>query len=93
MLYVKVKDKQFRFTLLIPYPMVTFAISVLPAKFFDRHVSKRAQVYGKSKELDFTMPPIDKEILKTLVKELKNHKGTVLIDVKTKDGTEVKVRL
>lgn len=42
---------------------------------------------------DFTIPPIDKKMLKPIVKEMKNHKGLVLIDVKAKDGTEVRVKL
>lgn len=45
------------------------------------------------KKLDFTFPLIDKKTLKPIVKELKNYKGIVLVDVKAKDGTEVKVRL
>ena len=32
-------------------------------------------------------------MLKPIVKELKNYKGIVLVDVRAKDGTEVKVRL
>jgi hypothetical protein len=45
------------------------------------------------KKLDFTFPLIDKEELKPIVKELKNQKGIVIVDVKAKNGTEVQVRL
>ena len=47
----------------------------------------------RKKKLNFTFPLIDKEALKPIVKELKNYKGIVLVDVKAKDGTEVKVKL
>lgn len=47
----------------------------------------------RKKKLDFAFPLIDKKSLKPIVKELKNYKGIVLVDVKAKDGTEVKVRL
>lgn len=47
----------------------------------------------RKKKIDFTFPLLDKKMLKPIVKELKNHKGIVLVDVKAKDGTEVKIRL
>lgn len=47
----------------------------------------------RKKKLDFTFPLIEKNTLKPIVKELKKYKGIVLVDVKAKDGTEVKVRL
>lgn len=48
---------------------------------------------SKEKKLDFTFPLIDKQTLIPIVKELQNYKGIVLVDVKAKDGTEVKVKL
>ncbi len=47
----------------------------------------------RKKKIDFTFPPIDREVLKPIVRELKNYKGIVLVDVKANDGTEVKVTL
>lgn len=43
--------------------------------------------------MDFAFPRINKKTLKPIVKELKNYKGIVLVEVKAKDGTEVKVKL
>jgi hypothetical protein len=36
---------------------------------------------------------IDRKALKPIYKEMKKHRGLVLVDVKAKDGTEVVVRL
>lgn len=47
----------------------------------------------QKRKLDFTIPLVDKNTLKPILKELKNYKGIVLVDVKASDGTEVKVRL
>lgn len=47
----------------------------------------------RKEKVDFVFPIIDKESLKPIVNEMKNYKGLVLVDVKAKDGTEVKVRL
>ena len=93
MLYVKVKAKDVRFTIPIPYTILNIGISILSSKSFYQHANKWTKEYFERKNLDFTFPLIDKETLKPIVKELKNHRGIVLVDVKAKDGTEVKVRL
>ncbi len=93
MMHLKVKAKDVRFTIPIPYAIVNIGISILSSKFFHQHVNKWTKEHFDRKKLDFTIPLIDKETLKPIVKELKNHKGTLLVDVKAKDGTEVKIRL
>ncbi|MEH7305634.1 hypothetical protein [Neobacillus drentensis] len=93
MLHLKVKAKDVRFTLPIPYAILNIGISILSSKILHRHANKWTKEHFERKKLDFTIPQIDKETLKLIVKELKNHKGIVLVDVKAKDGTEVMVRL
>ena len=93
MMHVKVKAKDVRLTIPIPYAILNIGISILSSKFIHQHANKWTKEYFERKKLDFTIPLIDKETLKPIVKELKNHKGIVLVDVKAKDGTEVKVRL
>lgn len=93
MMYVKVKAKGFRFTIPIPYAFLNIAISILSSKLLQQNVNKWTKEHFERKKLDFTFPLIDKEMLKPIVKELKNYKGIVLVDVKAKDGTEVQVRL
>ncbi|MDR7238848.1 hypothetical protein J2Y02_003479 [Neobacillus drentensis] len=93
MLHLKVKAKDVRFTIPIPYALLNIGISILSSKFLQQQANKWTKEHFERKKLDFTIPLIDKETLKPIVKELKNHKGIVLVDVKAKDGTEVKVRL
>ncbi|WP_328588631.1 hypothetical protein [Ureibacillus acetophenoni] len=47
----------------------------------------------KKQDVPFTFPQIDKKALKPFAKELKKHKGLVLVDVRAKDGSEVKIKL
>ena len=93
MLHLKVKAKDVRFTIPIPYALLNIGISILSSKFLHQQANKWTKEHFERKKIDFTIPLIDKETLKPIVKELKNHKGIVLVDVKAKDGTEVKVRL
>ena len=93
MMYVKVKAKGVRFTIPIPYAFLNIAISILSSKLLQQNVNKWTKEHFERKKLDFTFSLIDKETLKPIVKELKNCKGIVLVDVKAKDGTEVQVRL
>jgi hypothetical protein len=93
MLYVKVKAKNARFTIPIPYAILNMSISILSSKLFHQYVNKWTKSYFERKKLDFTFPLIDKETLRPIVKELKKYRGIVLVDVKAKDGSEVMVRL
>ncbi|MGE8001005.1 hypothetical protein ACQKOF_20470 [Lysinibacillus sp. NPDC093190] len=93
MMHVKVKAKDVRFTIPIPYTFLNIAISILSSKFLQRNINKWTKEQFERKKLDFTFPLIDKKTLKPIVKELRNYKGIVLVDVKAKDGTEVKVKL
>lgn len=93
MLHVKVKAKDVRFTIPIPYTIINIIISILSSKFFQQNVNKWTKEHFKKRKLDFTIPLVDKNTLKPILKELKNYKGIVLVDVKASDGTEVKVRL
>ncbi|MEH6945396.1 hypothetical protein [Bacillus sp. JJ722] len=93
MMHVKVKAKDVHFNFPIPYAILNVVISILASKLFQQNLNKWTKEYFEKKKLDFTFPLIDKKTLKPIVKELKNYKGIVLVDVKAKDGTEVKVRL
>ena len=93
MLHLKVKAKDIRFTIPIPYALLNIGISILSSKFIHQQANKWTKEHFERKKLDITIPPIDKKMLKPIIEELKNHKGIVLVDVKAKDGTEVKIRL
>ncbi|MCM3453860.1 hypothetical protein M3685_07885 [Heyndrickxia oleronia] len=93
MMHVKVKAKDVRFTIPIPYSILNIVISILSSKIFQQNLNRWTKEHFERKKLDFTLPLIEKNTLKPIVKELKKYKGIVLVDVKAKDGTEVKVRL
>ncbi|MEH7747140.1 hypothetical protein V7659_19180 [Neobacillus drentensis] len=93
MLHVKVKAKDFRLTLPIPYAILNIGISILSSKLIHQQANKWTKEYFERNKLDMTIPQIDKKLLKPIIEELKNHKGLVLENVKAKDGTEVKIRL
>jgi len=93
MLHLKVKAKDFRLTLPIPYAILNIGISILSSKFIHQQANKWTKEHFERKKLDITIPQIDKKMLKPIIEELKNYKGLVLVDVKAKDGTEVKIRL
>ncbi|MDC7768874.1 hypothetical protein [Priestia megaterium] len=93
MIHVKVKTKDVRFSIPVPYALLNVAISVAFLKFIQKHAVKWTKEHFKRKGLNFTFPIIDKNMLKPIVKELKKHKGMVLVDVKATDGTEIRVKL
>ncbi|MED4208131.1 hypothetical protein [Priestia megaterium] len=93
MIHVKVNTKDVRFSIPVPYALLNIAISAAFSKFIQKHAVKWTKEHFKRKGLNFTFPIIDKSMLKPIVKELKKHKGMVLVDVKTTDGTEVRVKL
>ncbi len=93
MMHVKVKAKDVRLTVPIPYAVINIALAILSSKLIQQNVNKWTKEYFERKKVDFAFPIIDKESLRLIVNELKNYKGLVLVDVKAKDGTEVKVRL
>ncbi|MDF2039916.1 hypothetical protein P2R12_23530 [Cytobacillus oceanisediminis] len=93
MLHVKVKAKDLRLTIPIPYAILNIFISLLSSKFIQQNANKWTKEHFEWRKLDFTFPLIDKKTLMPVVKELKNYKGIVLVDIKAKDGTEVQVRL
>lgn len=93
MMHVKVKAKNIRLSIPVPYVILNIAISILSSKLLQQSLNKWTKEHFERKKIDFTFPQIDIETLKPIVKELKNYKGIVLVDVKANDGTEVKVRL
>lgn len=93
MLQVKVKAKKFRFTIPIPYTMLNIVLSIVCSTFFRKVMNRWIKEQFKMEKRVFIFPIIDKNTLQPVITELKNYKGLILVDVKAKDGTEVKVRL
>lgn len=93
MLNVKVKTESVRLSIPVPYVILTIGISIISSQLLNRLINKWVQESMKEKEQIFTMPPLNKKELKSIVHELKMHKGLRLVDVKAKDGTEVVIKL
>ncbi|MBL4953066.1 hypothetical protein JK635_12685 [Neobacillus sp. YIM B02564] len=93
MLHVRVKSKDVSFSVPIPSMILNLGISILCSKMLQQHVNEWSKAYIEKSKIPFVIPPLDKSALKRIVDELKNHKGIVLVDIKAKDGTEVKIRL
>jgi len=96
MLQLKVKTKEVRFTIPVPYTILHFGISILSSKILHNQMNEwlnHQDEFTDDKKFTMTVPKIDKKLLKLVVKELRKHKGLVLVDVKAKDGTEVLVKV
>ncbi len=93
MLNVKVKTKAVRLSIPVPYMILNIGISVISSQLVNRLINKWVQESMKEKEQTFAIPPLNKKELKSIVNELKKHRGLGLVNVKAKDGTEVVIKL
>jgi hypothetical protein len=96
MLQLKVKTKEVRFTIPVPYAILHFGISILSSKILHNQMNKwlnHQNEHKNDQQFSLTIPQIDKKLLKLVIKELQKHKGLVLVDVKANDGTEVLVKV
>ncbi|QOR66964.1 hypothetical protein IM538_01960 [Cytobacillus suaedae] len=93
MIKVKVKtDKNHSFTIPVPLTVLRASGSILSSEWVWRKVSKQINQHTKY-TINSDQPKFIKPYLKQIVKELKYHRGLVLVDIKLKDGTSVMVRL
>ncbi|WP_066061816.1 hypothetical protein [Neobacillus soli] len=89
MLKVRVKVRDKRFTVPVPYPVLNIVSTVITSKKFNRFVNQAIERDGRK----FVVPQIERKDLKPLLKALVKHKGLTLVDTKLNDGTEVTVKL
>lgn len=89
MLKVKVKVKDKRFSIPVPYAVLNIVSLLITSKKVNRLVNKG--IDKSDNKLSF--PEIDRKDLKMLLKEISKYRGVTLVDTKLKDGTEVKVKL
>lgn len=88
-------NQRHRFTIPVPYSFLYVLSSLLSSKFFWRQMNK--WLHHHVKNTAFSITPVDASVVKrflgTVIAELKHQKGLVLVDVKLKDGTYVKILL
>lgn len=89
MLRVKLKVKDKRFFIPVPYAVLRFGSLIITSKRINRFINKAIEKDGSK----FIFPEIKRKDLIPLLKELSDHRGLILVETKMKDSTEVKVKL
>ena len=96
MIKVKVQtNHKRRFTIPVPYVFLHIFRSFLTSKFLWDQINKQIQRQTKNDAFPkITIDPkIIKHFLSSVIDELQNYKGLVIVDVKLEDGTEVMVKI
>ncbi len=93
MIKIRIKtDKNYSFTIPVPLAVLHASSSILSSETVWRKVSKQINQHTKY-TINSEHPKFIKPYLKQIIKELKYHRGLVLVDIKLKDGTSVLIRL
>ncbi|MEH7495717.1 hypothetical protein ABC255_14145 [Neobacillus sp. 3P2-tot-E-2] len=89
MLKVKLKVKDKRFSIPVPYGVLNLVSLIITSKKINRLINKAIEKDGSK----FIFPEIERKDLKPLLQGLQKHSGVILVETKLKDGTEVEVKL
>ncbi|MEC2078561.1 hypothetical protein [Metabacillus fastidiosus] len=89
MLKVKVKVKDKRFSIPVPYAVLNLVSLIITSKRISRLINKAIEKDGSK----FIFPEIERKDLKSLLQEFSKYSGVILVETKLKDGTEVEVKL
>jgi hypothetical protein len=89
MLKVRVKEKNMRFSIPVPYAVLNLVSLIITSKRIIRLINKAIEKGGSK----FILPEIERKDLKPLLQGLSKHSGVILVETKLKDGTEVEVKL
>jgi hypothetical protein len=89
MLKVKVKAKDIRFSIPVPYGVLNLVSLIITSKRINRLINKAIEKDGSK----FLFPEIERKDLKPLLQGLSKHSGVILFETELKDGTEVEVKL
>ncbi|NWQ43438.1 hypothetical protein MLOOGBEN_22320 [Bacillus sp. EB106-08-02-XG196] len=89
MFRVKVKEKNMRFSIPIPYGVLYLVSLIITSKRMIRLINKAIEKGGST----FIFPEIESKDLKPLLQGLSKNRGVILVETKLKDGTEVEVKL
>ena len=89
MLKVRVKVKDKKFSVPVPYSLLNMFSYIITSKRVNRFINKAIEKDGSK----FIFPQLDRNDLKPLLQSLSKHKGILLVDTKLGDGTEVEVKL
>ncbi|MCM3690870.1 hypothetical protein [Neobacillus niacini] len=90
MIKIKIKVKDRRIIIPIPYAFLHLSTRVLTSKTILVHINRAIEKNGQN---HFQFPYISWNDLKPLLKELSEQRGLLLLETNLKDGTEVSIRL
>jgi hypothetical protein len=96
MMKIKIKtSNKIAFSLPVPYTVLKAASSILASEKFKNQMHKWANQDSEHKHVPAAIfdTILNKQLMKEVIRELGNHKGIVLVDVRLHDGTEVMVKL
>ncbi|MGG3890807.1 hypothetical protein [Metabacillus fastidiosus] len=89
MLKVKLKVKDKRFSIPVPYAVLNLVGLIITSKRINRLINKAIEKDGSK----FIFPEVERKDLKSLLQEFSKYSGVILVETKLKDGTEVEVKL
>ncbi|WML58695.1 hypothetical protein [Neobacillus sp. PS2-9] len=90
MMKIKIKVRDRRFIIPVPYAFLHLSIGILTSKRILVLVNRAIEKKAKKK---FQIPDINRNDLKPLLTELSKQRGLLLLETSLKDGTEVSIRL
>ncbi len=96
MLKVKIKtNNNINLTIPVPYLLFTTLLNIIFSQLVWNRVAKEIAKQNTKGVFDLTRLDqyVIKKELKKVITELKSYRDLILIDLQTKDGTEVKVKL
>jgi hypothetical protein len=96
MIKIKIKtSNKIAFFLPVPYTILKAASSILASEKFRNQMHKWANQDLENKHIPATLfnTLLNKQLMNEMIRELGKHKGTVLVDARLHDGTEVIVKL
>lgn len=96
MMKIRIKtSNKIAFFLPVPYTILKTANTIFTSEKFRKQMHKWANQDLEQKHfpawLSYTL--LNKKLMNEIICELSKHKGTVLVDVRLHDGTEVTVKL
>ncbi|MED3727651.1 hypothetical protein [Priestia filamentosa] len=89
MLKVKVKVKDKRFSIPVPYAVLNLVSLIVTSKRINRLINKAIEKDGNK----FIFPEIERKDLKLLLQGFSKYRGVILVETRLKDGIEVEVKL
>lgn len=81
-IYVKTNGR--RFFIPVPLCVANLAISIVQSPFIQRYIPEKDKKYVEM---------IDYNILKNCISDLRGYRGLKIVEVRSKDGTEVTITI